>query len=395
MQYNTAAVSLAAIDEALFFDVGSLYEHLEQLTDRRDPRGLRYPLAVALVFIILAKLAGEQEPRGIAQWVALRKDLLKQALRFDRDTTPAAITFSRILGQAVEVAELQQAVSRFLLSCPQAGQAAEISLDGKALRGTIPAGQTQGLHVLAAYLPDAGVVLMQMAVGAKENEISAAPRLLKSVDLRGKVITGDAMFAHRELSRQVIKAGGDYVWSVKENQPSLRADIEALFAIEEGKTRLKAMANDLRRAETIDKGHGRLEQRRITTSRLLAGQVDWPGLKQVFKIEREVEELTSGKKHSERVYGVSSLSDQQADAERLLAIVRKHWMIEKGLHYRRDWSLREDYCRLRIGEAAQAMAVINNLVVGLVLRQGFKYLPDARRTYSAQPLEGLKLILRR
>jgi predicted transposase YbfD/YdcC len=395
MQYNTAAISLAAIDEAFFFDVGSLYEHLEQLTDHRDPRGLRYPLAVALVFIILAKLAGEQEPRGIAQWVELRKGLLKQALHFDRDTTPAAITYSRILGKAVDVTELQQAVSRFLLSSPQAGQAVEINLDGKALRGTIPAGQTQGAHLLAAYLPDAGVVLMQMEVGSKENEIVAAPRLLKSVDLRGKIITGDAMFAHRELSRQVIEAGGDYVWSVKGNQPGLRADIEALFAIEEGQTRLKAMPHDLRRAATIDKQHGRLEQRRITTSGLLAGQLDWPGLKQVFKIERAVEELTSGKKHRETVYGVSSLSDKQASAKRLLEIVRRHWMIENGLHYRKDWSLREDYCRLRIGAAAQAMAVINNLVVGLVMKQGFKYLPDARRTYSAHPLEGLKLILRR
>src|SRR5512144_2025612 len=183
MQYTTAAISLAPGDDAFFFDVGSLYEHLEPLTDRRDPRGLRYPLAVALVFIILAKLAGEQEPRGIAQWVALRKDLLNQALDFDRDTTPAAITYSRILGRAVDVTELQQTVSRFLRSGPQASQAVEINLDGKALRGTIPAGQTQGVHLLAAYLPDAGVVLMQMQVASKENEIVAAPRLLKSVDL--------------------------------------------------------------------------------------------------------------------------------------------------------------------------------------------------------------------
>jgi predicted transposase YbfD/YdcC len=395
MHHNTPVVSPAAIQDAFFFDVGSLYEHLENLKDRRDPRGVRYPLAVALAFIILAKLAGEQEPRGIAQWVALRKDLLKQALHFDRDTTPAAITYSRILGKAVAVAELQQAVSGFLLASPEADRAVEINLDGKALRGTIPAGQTQGLHLLAAYLPEAGIVLMQMEVGAKENEISAAPRLLKSIDLRGKIITGDAMFAQKQLSRQVIEAGGDYVWSVKKNQPGLRADIAALFEIEEGQTALKAMSNDLRRAETIDKQHGRLEQRRITSSCLLAGQEDWPGLAQVFKIEREVEEVATGKKRSETVYGVSSLSDKQASAKQMLEIVRKHWMIENGLHYRRDWSMREDYCRLRIGEAAQAMAVINNLVVGLVLRQGFKYLPDARRVYSAQPLEGLKLILRR
>ena len=203
------------------------------------------------------------------------------------------------------------------------------------------------------------------------------------------------MFAHRELSRQVVEAGGDYVWSVKENQPALRSDIEALFEIEEGKTKLEPMKNDFQRAASLDKQHGRLEQRRITSSKMLAGHSDWPGLKQVFKIEREVEELSRGKHRSETVYGVSSLRAEQADAGRLLEIVRKHWMIENGLHYRRDWSLREDYCRLRIGEAAQAMAVINNLIIGLAIREGFKYLPDARRKYSAQPLEGLKLILRR
>ena len=252
MQYTTAAASLAAQDEAFFFDVGSLYEHLEHLTDRRDPRGVRYPLSVALVFIILAKLAGEQEPRGIAQWVALRKDWLCEALRFARHTAPCAITFSRILGKAVEVNELQQVVSGFLLSAPQTGPGVEINLDGKALRGTIPAGQTKGRHLLAAYLPDQGIVLMQVEVGAKENELACAPRLLKSLDLRGKIVTGDAMFAQRELSRQVVEAGGDYVWSVKENQPALRADIEALFDIEEGKTKLKPLPHDLQRAASLD-----------------------------------------------------------------------------------------------------------------------------------------------
>ena len=395
MKYITGGLELDALEDAFFFDVGSLYEHLQNLNDRRDPHGIRYPLALALVFIILAKLAGEQEPRGIAQWVELRKELLQQALHFDRDTVPHPITYSRILGKAVDLSELQQAVSLFLLSAPNAGQATEISLDGKALRGTIRAGQTQGLHLLAAYLPDEGIVLCQTEVGSKENEIVAAPRLLKSIDLKGKVVTGDAMFAQRELSRQVIKTGADYVWTVKDNQASLRSDIEALFEIEGGKTRLKVLNNDFEQAHSTDKGHVRLEQRRITTSRMLAGQVNWPGLKQVFKIEREVEELATGKKRSEVSYGVTSLSAKQADAEKLLEIVRKHWMIENGHHYRRDWTLREDYCRLRIGDAAQAMAVINNLVVGLALRQGFKYLPDARRKYSAQPLEGLKLILRR
>jgi predicted transposase YbfD/YdcC len=395
MKYNTAGPELEARQGAFFFDVGSLYEYLETLNDRRDPRGVRYPLALVLVFVILAKLAGEQEARGIAQWVELRKEFLREALDFDRDTMPHPITYSRILGKAVDVEQLQQLISRFLLSAADGGPSVEINVDGKALRGTIRGGQRQGLHLLAAYLPDDGIVLMQMEVGSKENEIATAPRLLKSLDLRGKVVTGDAMFAQRELSRQVVEAGADYVWTVKDNQANLRAEIAALFEIEEGHTRLKRISNDLERAQSIDKQHGRLEHRRITTSSLLAGQWDWPGLRQVFKIEREVEQLTSGKKRSEVSYGISSLSRKQADARKMLETVRKHWMIENGLHYRKDWTLREDYCRLRIGDAAQVMAVINNLVVGLALRQGFKYLPDARRKYSAQPLEGLKLILRR
>ena len=101
MKYTTALDSLAAKDDPFFFDVGSVYERLELLNDRRDPHGLPYPLALALVFVVLAKLAGEQEPRGIAQWVELRKELLKEAPHFDRNTVPHPITYSRILGKAV------------------------------------------------------------------------------------------------------------------------------------------------------------------------------------------------------------------------------------------------------------------------------------------------------
>ena len=394
MNYNTSLLPTADNVDPFFFDVGSLYQRLESLNDNRDPHGVRYPLPVAMVFVILAKLAGEDHPRGIAQWIELRKDLLRETLQFDRQTVPHPITYSRILGQAVSVEELQEVVTEFLLSTADAEQSVEINLDGKTLRGTIPAGKTQGLHLLAAYLPDQGIVLCQVEVGSKENEIVVAPRLLKSIDLKGKVVTGDAMFAQRELSQQILEAGGDYLWTVKANQAHIRSEIEMLFEIEEGKTALKVNSNDLQRVETTGKEHGRLEVRRITTSQMLAGQMDWPGLEQVFKIEREVEELSTGKKRCEIAYGITSLSSKRANAERVLEIARGHWMIENGLHYRKDRTLREDDCRLRIGKAAQAMAVINNLVIGLALRAGFKYLPDARRKYSAYPLEGLKLLLR-
>jgi predicted transposase YbfD/YdcC len=395
MQHNTIGFSIEKKSDPFIFDVDSLFYYLDCLTDHRDPRGVRYPLAVVLVFVILAKLAGEDDPEGIAHWVSLRKELLIEALQLKRETTPHPTTYTRILGQAVSVEELQESFSQFLLSTVEGGLSVEMPIDGKSLRGTIPPGKTQGVHLLAAFLPAEGIVLCQVEVESKENEIVAAPRVLKSVDLQGKIVTGDAMFAQRELSQIVVERGGEYVWTVKDNQSSLRADIEAGFEIEEGHTALKVLKNDFERAETIEKGHGRIEQRRLVTTRMMNQYLGWPHLGQVFKIEREVEEITTGKRRSEVSYGITSLTREEASAERLMEIVRGHWGIENGLHYRKDKTLREDGCRLRRGEAAQVMSVINNLIIGLVLRQGRRNLAEARRRYSAYPLEALNLILRR
>lgn len=395
MKHNMADFALPQKAEPFVFDVDSLFYHLDCLTDRRKPKGVRYPLAIALVFVILAKLAGEDEPDAIAHWVSLRKQLLIEALKLKRNTTPHATTFSRILGQAVEVNQLQQTVTAFLLSTLQGGLSVELPIDGKTLRGTIPTGQTQGIHLLAAYLPQQGIVLMQVEVDGKENEIVAAPRVLKSVDLQGKIVTGDAMFAQRGLSEVVVEGGGEYLWTVKDNQATLRAEIEAAFEIEEGQTELPMMKNDFSHAETIEKGHGRIEVRRLTVTSQMKGYLQWPHLEQVFRIEREVEEISTGKQRREVSYGVTSLMREEASAARLMEVVRGHWGIENGLHYRKDKTLREDACRLKRGEAAQVMAVINNLIIGLVLKQGMRNLAWARRMYSAYPLEALKLVLRR
>ncbi len=299
MKHNTASFSLEQKNDPFIFDVDSLFYHLDCLTDHRDPRGVRYPLAVALVFVILAKLAGEDDPEAIAHWVSLRKQMLIEALCLKRKSTPHPTTYTRILGRAVSVEQLQESFTQFLLSTVEGGLSVEMPLDGKTLRGTIPPGKTQGVHLLAAYLPSEGIVLFQVEVGSKENEIVAAPRVLKGVDLKGKIVTGDAMFAQRELSQQVVEGGAEYVWTVKDNQSSLRAEIEAAFEIEEGKTALKAMKNDFSRAETIEKGHGRIEERRLVATSLLKGYLQWPWLEQVFKIEREIEEISTGKKRSE------------------------------------------------------------------------------------------------
>jgi predicted transposase YbfD/YdcC len=298
-----------------------------------------------------------------------------------------------VLGQVIDLEEFERVVREFFAAQPKAGQSVVIALDGKTLRGTISAGQTHGRHLLAAYLPAEGWVVFQVEVANKENEIVAAPRVLKSLDLRGKIVTGDAMFAQRELSLQIVAAGGDYVWVVKDNQATLRQDIELLFQPEKTVKGFSQGTKDFRTAHTSEKGHGRQERRTLTVSTELKRYLDWPGAEQVFKLERYSKRTKDGHEMCEVVYGITSLTEDQAGPKRLLELIRSHWGIENGLHYRRDETLREDWCHLKKGQAPRAMAVINNLIVGLALRLGRTNLAEARRYFDAHPQEAQRLIL--
>lgn len=389
MNHSTEAGE--AKPEGWVFDVGSLYARLSRLRDKRDRRGIRYPLAAVLVIVVLAKLAGEDEPLGIAEWAKHRAVYLAQALGLKRAQMPHEVTYSRVLGHAVDVDALERVVGAHLSQV--VGESVQVTIDGKTLRGTIPAGSTQGVHLLAAYVPEAGVALLQIEVDQKENEIVAAPKLLACLDLEGRIVTGDAMFAQRQLSIQVVNQGGHYLWTVKGNQATLLGDIARLFAPEPCPPGFSPMHTDFRTASTLDKKHGRLERRTLTTSSLLNAYVDWPHLGQVFKLERAVTHLRSGKTTLEVAYGVTSLTPQQASPERLLHLIRNHWSIENQLHYPRDVTLHEDRCRLRMGFAARVMATLNNLVLGLIRQQGFAYLPQARRFYNAFPHAALELVL--
>lgn len=392
-KYTPLAFDIHLRADGLVFEVGSLFEALLPLHDQRDARGLRYALVTVLVFIVLAKLAGEDGLRGIAQWVAERKASLATFFGLAKPQAPYYTTYARILARAVPVDEFEQAVGQFFASLPQAGQAVEIALDGKTLRGTIPLGQTRGVHLLAAYLPCEGVVLMQVAVDGHENEIRAAPQVLKRLDLQGKIVTGDALLTQRKLAQQIGDAGGDYVFPVKENQPQLRHDIQTLFVPEACIKGFSPAPKERRVAETVEKGHGRLERRTLTVSRDLKGYVDWPYAEQVFQVEREFIQLNTGEVTRAVTYGVSSLTAQEADAARLLAITRRHWAIESGLHYRRDVTLREDHSRLRMGRAPQLLAAINNVVLGLVACLGYTSSPTARRHFAAHLDEAVGVVL--
>jgi len=388
MQSNTT-------EDDVVFDVGSLYAYLEKLKDSRKPRGVRYPLVALLVMMVMTKLCGEDTPSGIADWVKHRVDQFTELLKLKRKKMPHHSTYRRIEAEVVDPEELEQVVSTVLAGRKFFGKQVLLSIDGKVLRGTLDEAQ-KGTYLLAAYLPHEGLVLMEVALEGKGCEIPGASKLLKTVDLREKVVMGDAMHTQRAASIQIVEAGGDYIWFAKGNQPQLEEDIRLWFEPEPepipGQGRLP---KDFETVKETSKGHGRLEERTLTVSSQLNDFLSWPYLQQVFRLERRFLFTKTGEIHKQIVYGITSLSREEITPKNLLKKIRAYWGIENGLHYRRDVTLREDRTRMTKGNAGRIMACLNNLVIGLVFtKTKYAYLPHARRFFDAHPALAFTLITR-
>jgi len=251
-------------------------------------------------------------------------------------------------------------------------------MDGKTVRG-VP----DGLHLLAAYAHQTQVVLAQEAVDQKENEIVAAPRVLATLPLMDRVVTGDAMLAQRSLSQQVLAAGGDYFWVVKDNQPTLKRDIALLFTE-------PPFGETFDYVEDRSRHGGRQELRRLRASSALNDYLQWPQVGQVCQLERTV--VCKGKTTREIAYAITSLTPQKADAGRLLGLWRGHWHIENGLHWVRDVVYGEDHCRIRCGQGPRACASLRNLALGLLRRAGVVAITEALERHSVFPHQALALL---
>lgn len=387
MSTTTISQRLDLPNKALLLDLDALYQCLQTVPDLRGRRGRRYPLAAILMIGVLAKLAGQDSSRAMAHWAKLRQRELVGLFHLTRQTMPHYSTWSRILGQGADPEALERVLGQFFAQMAKGAQlkrgSIQVAIDGKTLRGTIPLGQSRGVHLLAAYLPKQGVVLAQVQVEDKTNEITQAPKLLRALDLRGVVVSGDAMHAQRKLSVQIVKAQGDYLWTAKDNQSELHDEIATLFQPPRPRPGTSAPHMDFRTARTVEKGHGRLEIRTITTSSELSGYSTWPELSQVFKVESQRTDAL-GQVQQEVRYGVTSLPEACATPKRLLQLVRSHWGIENGLHYRRDATMREDHSQLRMGHAPRLLATLNNTVVGLLVGHGRTNLAEARREFAYQ-----------
>ena len=367
----------------LLIDVADLQQYLEKVPDRRHARGKIYPLSMVLTLILLAKLAGEDKPTGIASWIQERREELLACFDVVHERLPCLNTIRNILSEAIDLDELERLLRTYLHERYGGQQSQLVAFDGKTARGTIPKGMTQGVHFLAVYLPEEGVTLKQIMVEDKANEITVAPELLAAVPLKNRVVCGDAMHTQRDLSVQIMAQGGDYLWVAKGNQPTLRADIERFFQPAEHAPGWHIPPLPSTVATTVDKGHGRLETRRLTLMVDEQHFLDWPGVQQIFKLERIVKTLKGEPLRSEVVYGLTSCSPSQANAQQILTWVRQYWGIENGLHYRRDVTLHEDATRFTNDNMTRAISILNNFIIGLAQKLGISNLALARRMFDA------------
>lgn len=367
------------------FSLTALAEHLTPLVDQRKRRGRRYELVPLLLTAVLAKLAGYARLEDLSDWARLRAADLSALFGLSRRTMPHQATWSRVFAHAIDLSDFEARLTSFFLAQRQSAELPQrgslvLALDGKTLRGTIPAGHNRGVHLLAAFLPAEGLVLAQAVVDSKQNEIVVAPTLLACLPLNGVVVVGDALHTQRAISTTIVQAKGDYLWFVDQNQPRVLDDINQLFVEPELAKGWSLPPTDFETARSFESGHGRVEERIITVSSMLEDYTPWPYLAQVFKLERRWSDAKG--EHCEVRYGLTSLPRSVAAPADLLRIARAEWGIENRLHHRRDVTLEEDACRLRRGRAPQTNAALNNLVVSLVLSSGATNLAAVQRQFA-------------
>lgn len=374
----------AKLDDALMFNIADIEAYCDRLEDTRGKRGKIYPLPMLVVLLILAKLAGEDKPSGITAWVRQRKEQLWKLFDWPHERMPCLNTFRTIMSEVLDSEALESVFLDYLHQAYGGMESRLVTMDGKTMRGTIPKGLTRGIHLLAVYLPEEGIVLKQVLVDKKENETSAAIGLLEDIPLKGRVLCADAMQTQRALSTNVVGRGGEYVWFVKGNQPTLLADVEQFFKPPRRSAGWHIPQLPCSIASETNAGHGRIETRTLTLMVDDHNFLDWPALSQVFMLKREVTFMKTGKERVEIVYGLTSCSPEAADAKQLLKLTRHYWGIENGLHYRRDVTLNEDATRISNRNMATVMATLNNFLIGLTQKLGYSNLAAARRIFDFQ-----------
>ena len=340
----------------------ALVEKLETMADpRRQCANLKHPLVDIIIVGFCGVLGGCEDFVEIAEWGKVQEAALRSFLALPHGI-PAHDTFNRVFA-LLKPTTLQEVLLPWLLE--RRGLPGDwIHVDGKTLRHTGRSSpKLKALHVVSAWAGQTGITLGQVAVDTKSNEITAMPELLKLLDLHEKIVTTDAMGCQKDIAQTIVAGGGDYIFAVKANQPTLHTEIQAAFA-----TAAPPPARSSRLYTTDEHGHGREEQRTVQVlparGYVSAAQLAlWLGILSIVMVTRVVWCEATGKESMEVSYFLSSLPPH---ARRIGRAIRGHWRIENGLHWVLDVVFREDARRVYDRTTAENVAFLNRLAVSLL-----------------------------
>ncbi len=351
---------------------------LEAVPDPRGRHGLRYDLPFLLCCLIAALLCNCNGSEAVAQWCREHQGLLRQVFGPRLFLTPSGSLYRWLLPKLC-ADSLERVLATWVQATLVAAPDEAIALDGKVLRGAGNSEQ-EAPQLLAFCTHESQETLLQVWIDEKTNEIPVAKALLARLPLAGRVCTADALHTHAALMDLLHDLQAYSVLPVKQNEPTLWADLQTYFA--------DPLAKYIQ-ASTTDRHRGRLEVRQIKVSTELTAylSVRWPHLQQVAELTRIV--TCKGKTTQEVLYLITDLTPQQASPQRLLQVNRGHWRIENGLHYVRDVDFGEDRSCLRSGNAPQVMAAVRNLVITLIHRVGSSQIAATRRYFAYHPEQAL------
>ena len=355
---------------------GGLIEHFSKLEAPRVDRNKKHELIDVIVLCVCAVLSGAEGWSDIEEFGRTKLDWLRRYVPL-ANGVPVDDTIARIIS-ALSVSGFQECFMSWMKEAVELGEGELIALDGKTHRRSHDRKRgVKALHLVSAWACRNGVVLGQVKTDEKSNEITVVPELLERLELKGCIVTLDAMGCQRAIAAQVQEGGGDYVLSLKRNHRGLEAEVRGYFeAAREEDYNRPEIGNE----ETSEEGHGRIEHRSYflsTDLSSLSGVEKWRGLKGIGLVESE--RHGEGRVSIEQRYYLTSLGD----VKRFQQAVRSHWGIENQLHWRLDVTFREDESRIRRGNGPHNMGVIRHVAMNLLKGEKTKISYRKKRVRAA------------